>query len=161
VLADEGRDLEAAETMTRRAVDSEPRNASFLDSLGWVLYKRGRLDEARRTLTRAVELAEAPGPDPVVLDHLGDALYQLGDPAAAAEQWKRAAKRLGEMPESERQRDELGELRLRLDRKTRQADAGQPVSVAPVVEKPLRRPRPADASLPKPEAGQSHGAGVE
>jgi tetratricopeptide (TPR) repeat protein len=159
VLADEGRDLEAAEAMTRRAVDAEPGNGSFLDSLGWVLYKRGRLEESRRALGRAVELSEAPGPDPVVLDHLGDALYQLGDAAAAADHWKRAVKRLGEMPDGERQRDELAKLRLRLDRKTRQADAGQPVSVAPVVEKPLRRPP--SASQPAPAPLQSRRQGVQ
>ena len=159
VLADEGRDLEAAEAMTRRAVDAEPKNGSFLDSLGWVLYKRGRLEEARQALGRAVELSDAPGPDPVVLDHLGDALYQLGDAAAAADHWKRAVKRLGEMPDGERQRDELAKLRLRLDRKTRQADAGQPVSVAPVVEKPLRRPP--SASQPAPAPLQSRRQGVQ
>jgi Flp pilus assembly protein TadD len=139
-LAEDGRDLERAESLARLAVHAEPANASFLDSLGWVLYKRGKLAEARDNLQKSAESGgaedAAAGPDPVVLDHLGDAVYRMGDAAAAGEQWGRAVKRLADMPAEQRDRDDLKQLRLQLDRKRKQLDAGQPVSTAPVAETP-------------------------
>ena len=65
---DQGKNLSAAESLIRTAVAAEPDNQSFLDSLGWVLYKRGKFDEARKYLELAV--GPAAFPDPVVLDHL-------------------------------------------------------------------------------------------
>jgi tetratricopeptide (TPR) repeat protein len=154
-LAEDGRDLERAESLARLAVGAEPANASFLDSLGWVLYKRGKLAEARENLQKSAESTggeeAAAGPDPVVLDHLGDAIYRLGDVAAAGEQWGRAVKRLADMPADQRDRDDLKQLRLQLDRKRRQLDAGQPVSTAPVAETPRSsggRGQPQGASSP-------------
>src|SRR5204862_8273671 len=44
---DEGKNLDRAESMIRIAVDAEPDNESFLDSLGWALYKRAKFAEAR------------------------------------------------------------------------------------------------------------------
>ena len=149
-LAEDGRDLGQAESLTRLAVEAEPANASFLDSLGWVLYKRGRFDEARGFLERSAAEAGNPGgdeddegPDPVVLDHLGDTLYRLGDKATAGNYWERAAKRLADMPADRRDRDDLKQLRLQLDRKRKQLEAGQPVAVSPVAEVagPSTRPR--------------------
>jgi predicted Zn-dependent protease len=149
-IAEEGGDLGQAEELARRAVDAEPANGSFLDSLGWVLYKRGRLDEARKHLDRAA--SASPQPDPVVLDHLGDTLYRQGDAAAAGAQWKRASQRLAEMPADETDRDDLKQLRLQLERKARQLEAGQPVSVAPAEE---AAPRPArGATLPARQDSQ-------
>jgi len=132
-LSEDGRALDEAEALTRRAVDADPANPSFLDSLGWVQYKRGRFDEARQTLERAVAASggRGGGPDPVVLDHLGDALCRAGDLQAAAGRWKQAGERIASTPNAAG-RDDLKALRLQVDRKTRQAESGQPVSVAPL-----------------------------
>ena len=150
-LAEEGEELAEAEALTRRAVELEPYNGSFLDSLGWVLYKRGRFEEAREHLERAVAVAVATAtpPDPVVLDHLGDVLYQLGDRDGAAGQWRLASERLGQVRAD---REDLRRLRLRLERKTRQFDAGRPVTVSPVTEQ---------ARQEGPRQAARDGAGVE
>src|SRR5690606_26453826 len=55
--ADEGIHLQRAEELVRLAVKTEPDNHSFLDSLGWVLYKRGDFEPARRYLQQAVDEA--------------------------------------------------------------------------------------------------------
>src|SRR5207237_7369567 len=52
--AEQGKNLARAETLIRTAVQREPDNQSYLDSLGWVLYKRGRFDQARASLENAV-----------------------------------------------------------------------------------------------------------
>lgn len=125
--AEQGKNLGAAEQMVRKALTAEPDNLSFLDSMGWVLYKRGRFGEALRELQRAASLA-----DPVVLDHLGDTLYRLGEQSEAALHWRQAVEKLG------KPRDDDGEdrkkLREQLARKQQQLAAGRPVDVAPVAE---------------------------
>ena len=46
----------------RRGVDAEPDNAAYVDSLAWVLYRRGKVDEARQELERAIEAARRRRP---------------------------------------------------------------------------------------------------
>src|SRR5204863_1615243 len=60
--AEQGRDLERAEALTRTAVNAQPENPSLLDSLGWVLYKRGRFQESRDVFERAIGKADPPTP---------------------------------------------------------------------------------------------------
>ena len=60
-----------------------------MDSLGWVLFRRGKFDEARKELERAAAL---PGgdDDPVVWDHLGDVYFRLDQPGRARAAWHKA-----------------------------------------------------------------------
>ena len=46
LYAEQGKNLDKAETMIRKALQEEPESFSYLDSLGWVLFKRGKLKEA-------------------------------------------------------------------------------------------------------------------
>ena len=128
--ADQGINLKRAEELIRVAVAAEPDNQSFLDILGWVLYKRGQFEEAKRFLEEAI--GPASFPDPVVLDHLGDIYYRMGDVPGAKKQWERSMERLGQVNADAR--DDLKKLKLELQSKLKQAESGQPVNVAPVVE---------------------------
>jgi predicted Zn-dependent protease len=132
--ADEGKNLDRAEQLVRVAVEAEPDNQSYLDSMAWVEYKRGKFAEARDYLDRAIGPANRP--DPVVLDHLGDTLYRLDRPKDAARQWTRSLKRVEESTAAGLERDDLKELKLHLLSKLKQQEAGRPVDVAPVVETP-------------------------
>ncbi len=67
--ADENRHLSRAMKMIRKAVEAEPDNGAYRDSLGWVLYRLGRYEEAIAELEKAAERQ----PDGVIFDHLGDA----------------------------------------------------------------------------------------
>ncbi|MGE5609457.1 MAG: tetratricopeptide repeat protein, partial [Bacillota bacterium] len=129
--ADEGRNLEQAETLIRTAVRAEPDNSAYLDSLGWVLYKRGKFAESHRYLQEAVDSAGKP--DPVVLDHLGDTLYRLDQVPEAVKIWRRSLDRMSEMRQG---REDLKKLQLQLKQKLHQHETGQPVEVAPVAETP-------------------------
>jgi tetratricopeptide (TPR) repeat protein len=146
--AEEGKNLAQAEALARMAVDAEPDDASLLDSLGWVLYKRGRFQEARQVLQRALPAdiiesdAAAAEVDPVVLDHLGDVMYRLRDSTAAARLWQRTAARLAEAAAP---RNDLKALRLQVLHKQEQLKAGEPVSVAPIPEAPQTHPAHAEA----------------
>ena len=92
LLADHNRKLEEAEALIRRAVDREPDNGAFVDSMGWVYYRLGRLIEARRELERAVILT---GGDAVVREHLGDVYKDLQLQDLAKEQYEKSLARDG------------------------------------------------------------------
>jgi tetratricopeptide (TPR) repeat protein len=74
VLAEMGKDLDLAEELVRKALAKEPDNGYFIDSLGWVLYKKGDYRAAATELERAIDKL---GEDPVILEHLGDAYAAL------------------------------------------------------------------------------------
>jgi tetratricopeptide (TPR) repeat protein len=85
--ADSGKRLNRALAMVQKAVDAEPDNSAYRDSLGWALYRLGRLPEAMVQLEKAAVL-EA---DPAVLEHLGDVYASAQQPAKAKDAWQRAA----------------------------------------------------------------------
>ena len=86
--ADHNMNLEEAETMIRRALQSEPNNASYLDSLGWVEFRKGQFDRALDDLLRAAKTAERE--DPVVFEHIGDTYLKLNRIREALEAWQKA-----------------------------------------------------------------------
>ena len=86
--ADQDRHLHRALAMVSRAVEAEPDNAAYRDSLGWAYYRLGRYPEAVRELEEA---AHGEKPDGVILDHLGDAYLQARLPDKAVSAWRRAA----------------------------------------------------------------------
>jgi tetratricopeptide (TPR) repeat protein len=90
--ADQNKNLDRALDMVTRAVEQEPNNTSFRDSLGWVYYRLNRSEDAVRELKKA---ADDPNPDSVILDHLGDAYLQLKQTDNALASWKRALEGLG------------------------------------------------------------------
>jgi tetratricopeptide (TPR) repeat protein len=79
--------------MIRRAVEEEPANAAYRDSLGWVLYRLGEFEAAVAEQRKAVELAKAENQesDGVMYDHLGDIHAALGQKDQATAAWKEAA----------------------------------------------------------------------
>ncbi len=88
-LSERGEKLEKAEAMSRKAIDLEPGVATYLDTYAWVLYKMGRLADARTWQEKA--LAAAGGAtEGTLLEHYGDILFKLGDKEGALVQWKKA-----------------------------------------------------------------------
>ena len=73
--------------MIETAVQGQPDDGYITDSLGWVLYRLGRYEEAVTPMLRAVELTPD---DPVINDHLGDVLWMVGRKREAEFQWRRA-----------------------------------------------------------------------
>lgn len=138
VLADHGMQLERAGRMIRLAVGQEPRNAAYVDSLGWYFYKCRNFSEAAKWLDRAIRFDEAP--DAVLFDHLGDALYRSGREAEAAAAWRRAAALLEDRDPTTPPDPDQRRLAEAIRRKIAQSDAGTVVDVAPVGEKPATRP---------------------
>ncbi|WP_029898587.1 tetratricopeptide repeat protein [Desulfohalovibrio reitneri] len=77
LLAEQNRELERAEVLVRRALDRSPGAPHILDSMAWVLYRQGRLQEAWDYIRRAADSAESPV-DPTIWEHYGDIASALG-----------------------------------------------------------------------------------
>jgi tetratricopeptide (TPR) repeat protein len=80
--------LDEAEAMIKRALESEPNNASYLDSLGWVEFRKGKFDQALSDLLRAAKAVERD--DPVVFEHIGDTYLKLNRVPEALDAWQKA-----------------------------------------------------------------------
>ena len=95
--ADQGEHLARAHDMIREAVNGDPENAAYRDSLGWVLYRLGRLEEAVVELEKAAQGEE----DPVIFDHLGDVYAGLKKPDKAKHAWQRSVEQFTKQADDE------------------------------------------------------------
>jgi len=88
--AERGVNLPQARQMIEKAVKQEPKNAAFLDSLGWVLFKLDKPKEALPYLLKALDNSEEP--DATLYDHLGDIYSSLKQTDKAHEAWQKSVK---------------------------------------------------------------------
>jgi tetratricopeptide (TPR) repeat protein len=86
-LTERGERLPDALDMIKRAVKAEPTNPNYLDSLGWVYFKLGQLDEAERYLNDA---ARRNTRSSTVHEHLGDLYQKRGKLDEARAAWRKA-----------------------------------------------------------------------
>ena len=109
IWADNGIKLEEAEKMIRKALDLDRKkrqgspdfdpnddhdNGAYLDSLGWVLFKRGKYEEAKKYL---VEAAQDKATQHIeIFDHLGDVHIKLGEKAEALAAWRKGLEYVGD-----------------------------------------------------------------
>lgn len=87
MLADRNVRLQEALDMIKKAVDMEPNNGAFLDSLGWVYFRLNRLDEAAEQLRRSLDRGSR---DPTVHEHLGDVYSGMNNLKDAITLWERS-----------------------------------------------------------------------
>jgi len=85
MLTDRNVRLTEALAMIQKAVDSEPNNGAYLDSLGWVYFRLGRLQEAEDNMRRAVVLTPH---DPTMRDHYAEVLFKASKVKEAIAQWE-------------------------------------------------------------------------
>ena len=86
LYAEESMNLDEAELMIQKALEYEPNNGAYIDSLGWVYYKQGRYKLAVVEFEKAVQILA----DPVIYEHLGDVYFKLGNIMKAKESWQKA-----------------------------------------------------------------------
>ena len=87
MLADRNLRLNEALDLIRKAVDIDPNNGAYLDSLGWVYFRMGDLEQAENYLRAAIERFSK---DPTVHDHLGDVLATRGNLKDAVVHWQKS-----------------------------------------------------------------------
>jgi tetratricopeptide (TPR) repeat protein len=127
MLADRNVRLQEAHDLIQKAVDRDPNNGAYLDSLGWVYFRMNKLEEAERNLRRSVELMSR---DPTVHDHLGDVYFREGKVREAIVQWQNSLKEWQATPPTEMDHSEIAKVQKKLDgakvRQARESGATKP-----------------------------------
>ena len=79
----EGR-LDEAEPLITRAIELQPENAAIIDSLGWLYFQQGRINDAGPLLLDAWNRMK----DHEVAAHLGEWYWVTGDKSSAKNIWE-------------------------------------------------------------------------
>jgi tetratricopeptide (TPR) repeat protein len=88
-LSERGLQLERALKMVNIALLAEPKNSSYLDTKGWIYFKMAKYKMAKDFIEKAID---AGGESAVMLEHLGDIVYKIGEQDYAKKLWEKALK---------------------------------------------------------------------
>jgi len=103
-LASRGASLDKAKLLATRLNKVAPDNAISEDALAFVFYKMKNYTDAKTWLDKAMQ--HGGGEDPVILEHYGDVLFQMGDAAGAVQYWQQALDKGGVSKDLERKAQE-------------------------------------------------------
>jgi tetratricopeptide (TPR) repeat protein len=127
MLADRGIRLEEAQDMIQRALEQDPYNGAYLDSLGWVYFRQGRFEDAEISLRKAADREQH---DPTIRSHLGDVYAKQGRMEQAAVEWEKSLAEWRRSLPADVENDKiaevekkLGQVKHRVAQKTPAADA--------------------------------------
>lgn len=112
MLADRNVRLEEAKELISRALEIDPQNGAYLDSLGWVYYRMNKLDEAELHLRRALDKIST---DPTVHDHLGDVYFKQGKLKEAIAQWQNSLREWESSAQAEADPAEVAKVTKKLE----------------------------------------------
>ena len=98
--------------LIRKAVELEPMNGAYLDSLGWVYFKMGDYEPAEDNLRKAVERTST---DPTVHDHLGDLYEKTNRVRLAAAQWELSLKEFAKSASADVEPAEVAKVQKKLE----------------------------------------------
>ncbi|MGH9530337.1 MAG: tetratricopeptide repeat protein [Terriglobales bacterium] len=114
MLADRGMKLDEALALVKKAVDLDPTNGAYLDSLGWAYFKLGKYDQAEDNLNKASHF-QRMGSDPTVQEHLGDLYQKTGRLKLAAAHWQRAIEEWNKTVAAEIDQDDVAKVQKKLE----------------------------------------------
>ncbi len=127
------RNLEEAEVLARRALTLQPKDGYILDTVGWVLFKQGRVEEAIPYLEKAFK---KEGQESIIAVHLGDAYYRQ----QLVEKAKRMYRRALEMESDASKRAKINAKLSAIEQQSNTATAAR-----------LAAPRRTPASVEEPQ----------
>jgi tetratricopeptide (TPR) repeat protein len=103
--AERGIKLKEARRLIDRALKIDPGNGHFIDSLGWVLFRMGRTEEALKQIKASLEIV---GAHEEVYEHLGDIYRAMGEDEKARDAWSKSLELYGENQDLKKKLDSLG-----------------------------------------------------
>jgi tetratricopeptide (TPR) repeat protein len=95
-LAEQGQNLDRAEILIKKALNLDPENGYYLDSLAWLYFKSGKLDQAWEAISNAVSRVKD---DPIIWEHYGDIASAVQKPDQARTGYERALEHGPDNPE--------------------------------------------------------------
>jgi len=108
MLADRGVRLQEAVKYVEKALELEPNNGAYLDSLGWAFFKLNDLGQAEKYLLRAVGVVKN---DPTIHEHLGDLYFKTGDYEKAQDFWNKSLSHGTEPDEIQKVKEKIDSLK--------------------------------------------------
>ena len=99
LYVEQGVEVESAEKLLLEAIDIQPNNGYYLDSLGWLYYKSGKWQLAEQYLMMALSLKPQ---EAIIIEHMGDLYQQKGDLQKARHFYMEAQKRTVDPENKER-----------------------------------------------------------
>jgi tetratricopeptide (TPR) repeat protein len=93
-LADRTERYAEARQLIEKAYAQKPDDPAIIDSMGWVQYRLGNLEEARRYLQQAYDMTG----DGEIGAHLGEVMWMQGDQAGARRVWQESLKSAPDNP---------------------------------------------------------------
>ncbi len=92
--------LEEALEMSKKCIEQEPNNSTYLDTYGWILFKMKRYELAKEYIEKAIKNSGTTSSE--IVEHYGDILMIFGEREKAVKQWKRALELGGTKEELEK-----------------------------------------------------------
>ena len=111
-LSETGQQLDKAEQMSLKTVKAEPKNATFLDTYAWILFRQKRYAEAKIYIDQTLQCDSDTSA--VLLEHAGDIYYHVGNKQQAVEYWKQALERTRQTVGSEDNRLKIIARKIKL-----------------------------------------------
>jgi tetratricopeptide (TPR) repeat protein len=111
MLADRGVRLDEAVSLIEKAVDQDPTNGAYLDSLGWAYFRQNKLDLAEQYLTKALKFS---GTDPTINEHLGDLYYKTQRYPEARAAWTKSVELSSDPEEIAKVKKKLDDLKAKI-----------------------------------------------
>lgn len=118
--ADHDIHLDEAEEMIKKALELDPENGAFLDSRGWIYFRKGKYHEALADLLHAAQALMRD--DPVIFEHIGDTYAKLNRIPQALEYWQKSA---ALSPDNKALADKIESTKTKMSK-------GEPVKPPPV-----------------------------
>lgn len=87
IYVEKNENLDRAIELIRKALEEDPENGAYMDSLAWAYFKKGMIKEALAEIEKALETMPD---DPTIREHSGDIKFALGDTAGAQAEWARS-----------------------------------------------------------------------
>ena len=112
MLADQNMKLEEALGDIKKALELDPANGAYLDSLGWAYFRLGKYELAEENLLKASQKINT---DPTVHDHLGDLYQKTGRLKQAATHWERALNEWNRTIAAEVDQDNAAQVQKKLE----------------------------------------------
>lgn len=90
-LALDGKRLDYAEKLSRRTIEAEPQNATYLDTYAWILFQRKAYEQARVYIDSTLQYDTTP--TATLYEHAGDIYFRTGAIQEAVAFWRKALKK--------------------------------------------------------------------
>jgi tetratricopeptide (TPR) repeat protein len=110
--ADKGMHLEEAVKMITRALEMDPQNGAYMDSLGWAYFRLNKMDLAEQYLLKATQRVSR---DATIRDHLADVYYKTGRVREALREWQAAVNEFAKALPGENEPDDVAKVQKKLE----------------------------------------------